>query len=70
MVMRLMISAQTTAADAMPTIITREPKRVSSRPLTSAPATPPRLNAVRPVLATLVPSPAPVRMAGSQENPR
>ena len=36
----------------------------------SAPATPPRLKAVRPVLATLVPRPAPVRIAGSHEKPR
>ena len=68
--MRLMISAQATAPAAMPIITVREPKRVSSLPPTSAPTTPPRLKAVKPVLATAVPRPAPVRMDGSQEKPR
>src|SRR5690349_15308173 len=58
-------NAQPTAATAIDTIVVRDPKCASRRPATSAPATPPRLNAVRPLAATLGPRPAPVRIDGN-----
>ena len=58
------------AAAVIVSIVAREPNRPISNPPPIAPATPPRLNTVIPVLATVAPSPAPLRIEGSQLNPR
>src|SRR3954447_5445546 len=67
--MRLNVRAQTTAAAAIDNIDPREPAGAIATPPASAPTTPPRLNAVIPVLADDGVKPAPLRRAVNQLKP-
>src|SRR5262245_23247695 len=62
--------APATAPAVMVSIVIRDPSRAMTMPPEMAPATPPRLKAVRLVLAAAEPSPPAARMDGSQLNPR
>ena len=61
-------AAPATAAAAIESMVGFEPMRAITSPPQTAPATPPRLNAAMPLLATDNPSPAPASIAGTQLN--
>ena len=69
-VMRLSATAPAMAPAVMASIAAREPTRENASPPPMAPTTPPRLNAVMPLLATAGVNPAPVNTDGSQLKPR
>ena len=58
--------APATAAAEMDSMVGREPMRAMTMPPQIAPATPPRLKAPIPLLATVRPSPAPASIDGTQ----
>ena len=66
------MSASTAAPAIAPTDIDNidglDPRRAISSPPAIAPATPPRLKAVSPLLAATRPRPAPVSIEGTQLN--
>ena len=64
--MKAMTLALATASPAIVSITGREPQRVIETPPVSAPATPPRLNAIMPALATADERPAAASIDGTQ----
>ena len=59
-------AAPATAPAAIDSIVGREPMRAITMPPQIAPATPPRLKAPMPLLATVRPRPAPASIDGTQ----